>query len=550
MTELFEGKNIFDLLLRLKALNNIGVALSSEKNSTRLLERILEEAKMLTFADGGALYTRTDDDKLKFEIMLIDTLGVHIGGTSESSIPFPPIPLYDNDDEPNIHIVTVYVALYGTTVNIPDADRCEEFDFFGTREFDSQTGYRSKSFLTVPMKNNEGEVIGVLQLLNALDMMSGEFGAFGPFEQELVESLASQAAVALINQQLLEGQRRLFESFIELIATAIDDKSPYTGGHCRRVPELTLMLADATSQIKAGPLKDFYMTEEDRYELSVAGWLHDCGKITTPEYVVDKSTKLETIYDRIHLLDTRFEILKINAENAILRKQLTALKQGDDVDESVLTTELAKTIKILDDDRDFLRQCNLGSEWMPEESKQRVRQIAQRRWITPEGKEECFLSEDEIYNLTISKGTLTLEERQVINYHIMATINMLKSLPYPKYLENVPEYAGGHHERMDGKGYPNGLKREQMSIPARIMGIADIFEALTAKDRPYKKGMSLSQALTILGKMKEDHHIDPDLFDVFIHEKIYLKYAAKFMDSDQIDEFDVTQLPGYKKLNE
>jgi GAF domain-containing protein len=218
MTELFDGKNIFDLLLRVKALNNIGVALSSEKNSTRLLERILEEAKMLTFADGGALYTRTEDDKLKFEIMLIDTLGVHVGGTSGFSVPFPPIPLYDSDGKPNSQIVTIYVALYGTTVNIPDADDCSEgFDFFGTREFDSQTGYRSKSFLTVPMKNNEGEVIGVLQLLNALDHITGEFGPFGAFEQELVESLASQAAVALVNQQLLEGQRHLFESFIELL---------------------------------------------------------------------------------------------------------------------------------------------------------------------------------------------------------------------------------------------------------------------------------------------------------------------------------------------
>jgi HD-GYP domain-containing protein (c-di-GMP phosphodiesterase class II) len=546
VAELFDGKNIFDLLLRLKALNNIGAALSSEKNSTRLLERILEEAKSLTFSDGGALYTITDDGKLKFEIMLVDTLGIHIGGTSGHSVPFPPIPLYDSEGEPNSHIVTVYVALYGVTVNTPDADRCEKFDFFGTREFDTQTGYRSKSFLTVPMKNNEGEVIGVLQLLNALDPSTGEFGAFGQFEQELVESLTSQAAVALVNQQLLEGERHLFESFIELIATAIDDKSPYTGGHCHRVAELTLMLADAASQTTLGPLKSFYMTEEDRYELSVAGWLHDCGKITTPEYIIDKSTKLETIFDRIELLDTRFEVLKAQAENAMLRQKL-ALKRRNRKKEAILEAELAKELKVLDEERRFLHQCNLGSEWMSEDAKQRVHKIAQRRWITPQGTEENFLSENEVYNLTISKGTLTSEEREIINYHIVATINMLKSLPYPKYLEHVPEYAGGHHERMDGKGYPSGLTREQMSIPARIMGIADIFEALTAKDRPYKKGMLLSQALKILGKMKEEHHIDPDLFDVFIHEKVYLKYATKFMDPDQIDEFDVSQLPGYRK---
>jgi hypothetical protein len=275
--------------------------------------------------------------------------------------------------------------------------------------------------------------------------------------------------------------------------------------------------------------------------------LHDCGKITTPEYIVDKSTKLETIFDRIRLVETRFAWLKLNAENTVLRKKL-ALKRKTKTKEAALEAELAQEIKTLDEERDFLRQCNLGGEWMSEEAKQRVRQIAQRRWITSEGKEENLLSEEEIYNLTITKGTLTSEERQIINYHIVSTINMLESLPYPKYLAQVPEYAGGHHERMDGKGYPNGLKREEMSIPARIMGISDIFEALTAKDRPYKRGMSLSQALKILGKMKEEQHIDPDLFDVFIHEKVYLKYAEKFMEPEQVDEFDVTQLPGYQKI--
>ncbi len=539
---------VLDLLARLKALNKIGVALSAERNGTRLLEMILEEAKRIALADGGTLYTRTEDDRLRFEIMLTDTLNIRSGGTSGIPIALPSLPLYDENGKPNLDKVAVCTAIRGETINIPDAYTSREFEFSGTQAFDKKTGYRSKSFLTVPMKNNEGEVIGVLQLINALDPITREITTFGTAEQELVESLASQAAVALVNQRLLEDQRKLFESFIELIATAIDDKSPYTGGHCRRVPELTMMLADAAAKVKVGPLKDFTMTEEDRYELRVAGWLHDCGKITTPEYVVDKSTKLETIFDRVHLINTRFEVLKRDAEIALLREQLAAQTRGETVDIKVLETQLSQQIATLAEECQFIQKCNMGSEFMEEEHKERVRQIAKRRWVNKSGKVTDFLTEDEIYNLTINRGTLTPEERQIINYHIIATINMLEALPYPKYLQRVPEFAGGHHERMDGKGYPKGLIRGQMSIQARAMGIADIFEALTARDRPYKKPMPLSQALTILGRMKQDNHIDPDLFDIFIYEKIYLKYAEKFLDPEQIDEVDVTQLPGYKPL--
>jgi HD-GYP domain-containing protein (c-di-GMP phosphodiesterase class II) len=392
-------------------------------------------------------------------------------------------------------------------------------------------------------------VIGVLQLLNARNPCTGEITVFSAFDQELVESLASQAAVALVNQRLLEEQRTLFEAFIELIANAIDDKSPYTGGHCRRVPELTSMLAEAAAAVETGPLKAFTMSDEDRYELKVAGWLHDCGKITTPEYVVDKATKLETIFDRIHLIDTRFEVLKRDLILAQQQRQITALKQGEFFDEAAEQKILTEQLARLDEDREFLRRCNIGSEFMADKDKARVEQIATQRWVNPQGIEEPFLSENELYNLNITRGTLTPEERQVINYHIVATINMLEALPYPRYLRNVPEYAGGHHERMDGKGYPKGLTREQMSVQARVMGIADIFEALTAADRPYKKAMTLSEALTILGRMKLDHHIDPDLFDVFIHEKVYLKYAEKFLRPEQIDHVDVTQIPGYCSLS-
>ncbi len=534
-----ETKDLPDLQ-RLKTLLNVGIALSAEKDGTRLLEMILQESKRIAFADGGTLYTRTEDNHLKFEIMLNDTLKLHTGGTSGAPVILPALPLYNNQGEPNLDMVAVCAAVRGKTINIPDAYTNTEFEFSGTRAFDKQTGYRSQSFLTVPMKDHEGEVIGVLQLINALHPVTQKIGIFGTCEQELVESLASQAAVALVNQRLIEDQRRLFEALIQLIATAIDDKSPYTGGHCRRVPELTLMLADAAANTQTGPLKDFTLTEEDRYELKVAGWLHDCGKITTPEYIIDKSTKLETLFDRIEMIDTRFEVLKRDAEIAMLREQLAAQARGETVDVKAMAAQLAQDMAQLDEDREFLHRCNVGGEYMSYALRERVLRIAQHRWVTPEGKEDYLLSEEEVSNLNISRGTLTPEERKIINSHIDVTINMLEALPYPKFLQHVPEYAGGHHEHVDGTGYPKGLTGEQMSIPAKVMGIADIFEALTAKDRPYKKPMHLSQALTILERMKEDKHIDPDLFDVFIREKVYLQYAKVFLTPEQIDEVDVT----------
>jgi len=288
------------------------------------------------------------------------------------------------------------------------------------------------------------------------------------------------------------------------------------------------------------------MTEKDRYELKIAGLLHDCGKVTTPVHVVDKATKLQTIFDRIALIDTRFEILKRDAEVAALKSKLAAAtNHGGEWEKA--DRALKARLRQIDEDRQFLRFCNFGSEAMREEDRQRVRDIsATYKWRDVEGKETEFLSADEVDNLTIRSGTLTQEERQIINHHIEVTIKMLESLPWPKHLKSVAEYAGGHHERMDGKGYPRGLTRSQMSVQARVMGIADIFEALTAKDRPYKKGKTLTESLRILGRFKLNGHIDPDLFDVFISKKVYLRYAEQFLDPDQIDEVDEASLPGYQ----
>jgi HD-GYP domain-containing protein (c-di-GMP phosphodiesterase class II) len=521
-----------DLGQRLEQLNLIGASLSAERDINRLLELILAAAKSITGADGGTLYRVTEDKTLRFEIVRTSSLENYLGGTSGNPVPFYPIQLY-RDGKPNHSMVAAHAALTGKTVNIADAYAAEGFDFSGTRAFDSKTGYRSKSFLTVPMRNHEHETIGVLQLINAREPETGAIVAFSDSDQRLAESLASQAAIALTNRMLINQLEQLFESFINLINSAIDEKSPYTGGHCQRVPVLTMMLAEAVNETREGPLAGFHMNEEDRYELKIAGLLHDCGKVTTPVHVVDKATKLETIYDRIHLIDTRFEVLKRDLEIAFLKNYFTE-------------KELRTRLRELEDDRRFLQACNIGTERMSEDDAARVRRIAAYRWRDMTGHEANFLSEDEVKNLTIRAGTLTEEERKIINHHIVATIKMLEALPWPKHLTRVPEYAGGHHERMDGKGYPRGLTREQMSVQARCMGIADIFEALTARDRPYKKGKTLSESLRILGRMKLNNHIDPDLFDIFVRKQVYRRYAEMFLEREQIDEVDESKIPGYQ----
>jgi HD-GYP domain-containing protein (c-di-GMP phosphodiesterase class II) len=532
-----------NLFLRLEQLNAIGAALSKERDINRLLEGILVAAKTITHADGGTLYRMTEDrSALRFEIMRTDSLHIAMGGTTGNPINFPSLPLTNEAGQPNDAMVAVYAAMHDETVNIADAYTAAGFDFSGTRKFDQRTGYRSQSFLTVPMKNYEGEIIGVLQLINATGP-AGQVAAFSLADQSLAESLASQAAIALTNRLLIGQLEKLFESFIKLINLAIDEKSPYTGGHCQRVPDLTMMLAEAVDATTEGPLAAFRMDDHDRYELKIAGLLHDCGKVTTPVHVVDKATKLQTIFDRIHLVDTRFEVLKRDAEIAALRSQLALRAKADAVGEARIQRELAGQLRTLDHDREFLRHANIGGESMPEADQQRVRDIGQRyQWRNVDGVAADFLTANEIENLSIRAGTLTQKERETINYHIVATIKMLEQLPWPKHLKHVPEYAGGHHERMDGKGYPKGLTREQMSVQARTMGIADIFEALTARDRPYKQGMKLSQAMKILAGFKKNGHIDPDLFDVFVKQGVYRRYAEKFLKPEQIDAVDEAEL--------
>jgi HD-GYP domain-containing protein (c-di-GMP phosphodiesterase class II) len=517
------------ILKRLETLNVIGAALSSERDIRALLEQILEAAQGFANADGGTLYL-VDGKRLRFEVIRNETLGYRMGGRSGVSINFPAVPLYDDEGNPILSTVVAHAATSGGTVNIPDAYTAEGYDFAGTRAFDAKNGYRSQSFLTVPMKNHGGAVIGVLQLINARNP-DGSVRAFDGADQQLVESLASQASIALSNRQLVEQMENLFESLINLINSAIDEKSPYTCGHCERVPVLTMMLAEAAERTREGPLAEFRMNERDRYELKIAGLLHDCGKITTPVHVVDKATKLETLFDRIHLLEARWEVFYRDLEIARLKGEIDA------------ATYAERRVQ-LEKDFEMIRRSNIGGEFFEDAKVERVQEIARGRWTTAHGEERPALSEDEVENLCIRRGTLTKKERDIINHHIVVTIDMLEALPWPQHLTRVPEFAGGHHERMDGKGYPKGLTREQMSVQARVMGIADIFEALTAADRPYKSGKTLSEALSILGRMKMDNHIDEDLFEVFLRERVYLRYAKRFLPPEQIDRVMWDKIPG------
>jgi HD-GYP domain-containing protein (c-di-GMP phosphodiesterase class II) len=521
----------------LKKLTRIGIALSAEQNINILLEMILTSARDITNADAGTIYTVDDANKeLIFEVVQNDTLGTKMGGSSKRGVVLPPVPLGKNG-QPNYSNVSSYCAISGKTINIPDVYDAKDFDFTGPRNYDQQTGYRSKSMLVMPLKNHENDVIGVLQLLNATVSESKEVIPFSEDYIELVSALASQAAIALENAQLISDLKNLFDSFIKGIATAIDAKSPYTGGHIRRVTELTMKIARLINEVEEGPLADIELTDDELEELRIASWLHDVGKITTPEHVADKAYKLETIFNRIDLIKTRFELIMKEREIKYLKDRIEWMqnKNSDEAALKKLETSYQNDLKILKEEEKFLEKCNLPNEFLEDEKVERLIQIGEKLY-TENGSLNKYLSKDELENLLIRKGTLTEKERKIIENHVVMSMKILKNLPFPKKLARVPEYAGGHHERLDGTGYPNGLKGDQLPLQARIMAIADIFESLTAKDRPYKKPMKLSQTTKILYELGDQNKIDRDILDAFIKSGLYKQYAEKELNPEQNDQ--------------
>ncbi|PKN60310.1 MAG: metal-dependent phosphohydrolase [Deltaproteobacteria bacterium HGW-Deltaproteobacteria-11] len=516
---------------QIKRLTQIGVALSAEKNLDRLLEMIVDEARFFTHADGGTLYIMTDDETaLQFAIVQTDSLNIRMGGTS-GKITWPAVPLKNSDGTLNYANVSAYAALSGEVVNIPDVYDADGFNFEGTRQFDRNTGYRSQSMLVAPMRNHENTIIGVLQLLNARDPSSGIVVPFSLECQGMTESLASQAAVSLTNNRLIHDLEVLLDSFIRSIATAIDEKSPYTGGHVRRVAELTMVIAGRINEVREGPYADVFFNDNELKELRLAAWLHDVGKITTPEHVLDKASKLETVFNRMALLEMRFELLRRDHE---IEKLTRLVKEGQQTPGDTLN-ESDDFIQSLEEDYQFLLRDNSGSESIADEQIARLKRIAERKYFM-DNQWRPLLNDDELKNLSVRQGTLTSEEKNIINNHAAVTYKMLSQLPFPRNLRHVAECAAAHHEKMDGTGYPGGLKGEEISLQSRILALADVFEALTAKDRPYKKPITLSQALNIIGRMVQDGHIDADLFELFVNEQIRVDYARKELTPQQIDQ--------------
>ncbi len=515
----------------------IGLALSGEHNQCRLLELIVFEARELTNADAGSLYMISEQGShLDFVIMQNNSMKTYLGGVSGTKSTLPPVPLYENG-RPNHTHVSAHVAHTGEIIAIPDVYQCDTFDFSGTQQYDLQTGYRSKSMLLIPMRDHENDVIGVLQLLNATERNSGEVMEFSDTQVSVVASLASQAAATLTKTRLIRNLQELFDAFIKSIAGAIEEKSRYTGGHIARVSILSLLMAQAVNERRSGPFAEVSFSANELEELRIASWLHDIGKIATPEHIVDKAAKLEGICDRIELVQERFECAIRGLELELLRRQLARVREGKDVADgpgSEADRKLLREMEALREDKDFLRSCNAPNEFMDDSRLERLWEIGRKTYVK-DGQTLPLLTGDELCNLSIRRGTLTADERQIIERHAVVTSCMLSELPFPKHLKRVPEFAGQHHEKMDGTGYPFRLTGAELSLQARILAVADIFEALTARDRPYKKPMQLSQAIAILGKLKDSGHIDPDVHDLLLESGIIHSYAAEELNPDQVD---------------
>ncbi len=505
----------------------IGLALSSEKNIDKLLEMIVADARKMTNADAGTLYIIDKENKnLCFKILQNDTLDIRMGGTSGVKIDLPNVPLF-TDGKQNHSNVSSHVAITGKIVNIPDVYEAEGFDFTGPMKYDASTGYRSKSMLVIPLRNHENDIIGVLQLLNSKNPQTGEAIAFPEEYIDETASLASQAAVALTNTQLIKDLKDLFYSFIKTIATAIDEKSPYTWGHINRVVDLSAMIAETINRSKKKQFSSINFDENELEEIRIAAWMHDVGKITTPEYIIDKSTKLQTVFDRINLLETRFNLIAQILENDYLKIKIKHSQNEKKL--AMLDSELNEKLKNLENDFELIKAANIPGEILSEDDVKKIKEIAGKTYLF-KNKKHPYISENELENLIVRQGSITVKERKIIENHAAVTYKILSQLPFPRKLVRVPEYASGHHEKLDGSGYPRALTKEELPLQSRIIAIADIFEALTAKDRPYKKPMNVKQALKIMNTMKKDNVIDPDIYDLFIEKKLFEKFIIKEAD--------------------
>ena len=505
---------------QIKKMSDIGRALSGVQDLNTLLEMIVDQARNFTNADAGTLYI-VENNTLRFQIVQNDSLKIRMGGKSGETIPFPPVELKETN-------VSAFVALKGISVNIPDVYDTDLFDFTGPKKFDQSTGYRSKSMLVVPMRNHENDIIGVLQLLNATNPISNEVIAFSQDYENLSESLASQAAVSITNAKLIANMTELFEAFVKVMATAIDEKSPVTGGHIRRVAELTLTMAEVIHDLDEGHFKDKTFSPDQMYELRIAAYMHDIGKVTSPVEIVEKAKKLQTIFDRIQYVRLRmaYIIQKIKLEGQ--EAKIKILQNGSSPEKlnSIEKETLEKLMEIEEIQR-FINKCNEPGEFLDDEILVRLKEVSEKTYIDDAGEQQPFLTPDELVNLSIRRGSITEKERQKMQGHAAVTLKMLKQIPFTKKLKNIPDFAGAHHEFLNGKGYPLGLKGDEISFEGRLMAVTDIAEALTASDRPYKKAMPLETVYRILRSMVEGGELDPNLVELFIEKEVYKTYQKK-----------------------
>ncbi len=515
-------KNYSDhLMLQISKLSDIGRALSCEHDINALLEMICDHARKFTHADACTLYI-IENNSLHFKIVQSDSMDIRMGGRTGQSIPFPPVEMKETN-------VSAFVALKGVPVNIPDVYDTDLFDFTGPKQFDETNGYRSKSMLVIPMRNHENDIIGVLQLLNAKNPSTGDVISFSPDFEHLTESLASQAAIAITNAKLITDMENLFESFAEVMATAIDEKSPITGGHIRRVANLTLVMAQAIHDSTEDPFKDVTFSSEKFNELRVAAWMHDIGKVTTPVEIIEKSKKLETIFDRAQLVDLRMQFIIQQKElEGLLKEQKLNANNSSPQSIHNFKEKQKSELEHLNEIRQFILKCNEPSEFLDEQVILRLKEISNMTYKDIDGNLHPYLTDDELENLSIQKGSITEAERQVMKNHAQVTLDMLRKIPFTKKLKNIPNFAGAHHECLNGQGYPLGLKGEEIPFEGKLMAVTDIAEALTACDRPYKKTMPMEKVNQILREKVKENELDHDLVEFFIKEEIYNKYLNQY----------------------
>lgn len=493
----------------------INLAFSSQHDKNILLEDILTLTRNLTNADAGTLYIKSKDEKyLSFKVVHNNTLNIKMGGT-KNNLNWPDLPIFEENGKTNNEMVAVVCANEKRIINIPDVYKTTKYQFDGTKDFDKSTSYHSKSMLVIPLINHDNEVIGVLQLINKIK--NGEIINFNKLDEKVIISLASQAAMALTNMQLITSLEDFIDAFVTTIAKAIDTKSPYTSDHIGKVEEIALLVAKAISDDNTIYKKIKY-SENDYKQLSLAAWMHDIGKISMPEHIIDKATKLEKIFDRIHLIEQRFEVIKLNKEIEYLKNQTPR-------------TEYENFTNEINNDIEFIKRINFGGEFMSDEDIQKLENISRKVYIKNDGEIISFISEDEFYNLSIKKGTLTKEEIEIIRNHAKLSLDMISGLPFPKKYKDVLNIACNHHEKLNGLGYPRGLKAEEISLEDRIMILADIFEALTASARPYKDAMKLSKVKDILSSMANKGELDKELIDFFFNHKILHEYSKNELKS-------------------